>query len=183
MGYILLTAVSLALDAFAVSTSAGLTVKGFRLRDAVKMGVWFGLFQFLMPLLGWLLASTVAGYVVRYSPWIAFGLLAFVGGRMVVSALKKDGEPSVTELGTKTLFMLAVATSIDALAVGVTFAFMDINVWLAFSVIGAVAFILSVAGGMAGGKLGERFQGRAELIGGLVLIGIGAKILIESFIK
>ena len=183
MGYILLTAVSLALDAFAVSTSAGLTVKGFRFRDAVKMGRWFGAFQFIMPVIGWLLASTVAEYVVKYSPYIAFTLLAFIGGRMVIGALKKDGEPAVTELGAKTLLMLAIATSIDALAVGVTFAFMDINIWIASAVIGAVAFILSVVGGTAGGKLGEKFQDSAELIGGLVLIGIGAKILIESFIK
>ena len=183
MGYILLTAVSLALDAFAVSTSAGLTVKGFRFRDAVKMWIWFGAFQFIMPVIGWLLASSVAGYVVKYSPYIAFVLLAFIGGRMVIGAIKKGSEPAVTELGAKTLLMLAIATSIDALAVGVTLAFMDINIWLASAVIGAVAFILSVVGGTAGGKLGERFQDSAELVGGLVLIGIGAKILIESFIK
>lgn len=181
MMYILLIAISLALDAFAVSVSSGLTVKGFGLKDAVKMGVWFGVFQFVMPLIGWLLGSSIAEYVTAVSPYIAFALLAFIGGRMVIGSLKKDDAPPVTELSAKRLFALAVATSIDALAVGVTFAFMEINVWLAFTVIGLVAFGLSVAGGMLGGRLGERFEEHAELFGGLVLIGIGLKILIESF--
>ena len=183
MLYIILIAISLALDAFAVSVSSGLTVRGFGIKDAVKMGVWFGSFQFIMPLIGWLLGSSIAGYVTAVSPYIAFGLLAFIGGRMVIGALKKDGDsPHITDLSAKRLFALAVATSIDALAVGVTFAFMEINVWLAFTVIGAVAFALSVAGGMLGGRLGERFQDHAELFGGIVLIGIGLKILIESFL-
>ena len=185
MAYIFLIAVSLALDAFAVSVSAGLTVKGFGTRHAVKLGVWFGSFQFIMPLVGWLLGSAVAEIVSSVSPIIAFALLAFIGGRMVLGALKKDrgGEETLTELKAGRLFVLAVATSIDALAAGVTFAFMDVSILSASAVIGAVAFILSVLGGKLGGRLGERFQERAELLGGAVLIAIGAKILIESFIK
>lgn len=182
MLYIFLIAVSLALDAFAVSVSAGLTVRGFRMRDAVKMGVWFGAFQFIMPLIGWLLGSTVAELVQKYAPWIAFSLLAFIGGRMVWEALRPGDEPAVSSLDPKTLLMLALATSIDALAVGVTFAFMEVNVLLSCLVIGLVAFILSLAGGSLGGRLGDRFADRAGLFGGLVLIAIGAKILIESFL-
>ena len=182
MLYIFLIAISLALDAFAVSVSAGLTVRGFRLRDGVKMGVWFGAFQFIMPLLGWLLGSTVAELVQRYAPWIAFALLAFIGGRMVWEAIFPGDEPAISSLDPKTLFMLAVATSIDALAVGVTFAFMEVNVLLSCLVIGLVAFALSIVGGALGGRLGDRFADRAGLFGGIVLIAIGAKILIESFL-
>ena len=182
MVYIFLIAVSLALDAFAVSVSSGLTVKGFKLRHAILMGTYFGAFQFMMPLIGWLLGSTVAEYVSAVSPYIAFALLAFIGGRMVWGAVKGGEETSAPDRLTHgRLLVLAVATSIDALAVGVTFAFMEINVWLAFTVIGIVAFVLSVLGGMLGGRLGDKFQDRAELFGGLVLIAIGLKILIESF--
>lgn len=182
MLYILLIAISLALDAFAVSVSAGLTVRGFRLRDGVKMGVWFGAFQFIMPLIGWLLGSTVAELVSRWSPLIAFALLAFIGGRMIWESVRGGGEAAVSSLDAKTLLMLAVATSIDALAVGVTFAFMEVNILLASAVIGAVAFILSVVGGAVGGRLGDKFSDRAGFFGGAVLIAIGAKILIESFL-
>lgn len=182
MTYIFLIAVSLALDAFAVSVSSGLTVKGFNIRHALLMGAYFGAFQFAMPLIGWLLGSTVADYVSAISPYIAFTLLAFIGGKMVYEAIKGDEGEALTELTHPKLIALAIATSIDALAVGVTFAFMDIDIWLACAVIGIVAFALSVAGGMLGGKLGERFQDRAQLFGGIVLIGIGLKILIESFL-
>lgn len=182
MLYVFLIAVSLALDAFAVSVSAGLTVRGFKLRDAVKMGIWFGFFQFIMPVIGWFLGSTVAELVSAFAPWISFGLLAFIGGKMVWESIRGGDEPMIAALVPKTLFMLAVATSIDALAVGVTFAFMDINIWLSSVVIGVVAFGLSIAGGLIGGRLGDRFSDRAELFGGLVLIAIGLKLLIESFI-
>lgn len=182
MIYILLIALSLALDAFAVSVSAALTVRGFRMRDAVKMGIWFGAFQLIMPLIGFLLGSTVAELVSRFAPWIAFALLAFIGGRMIFEALRPGGEPSVSSLDPKTLFMLAVATSIDALAVGVTFAFMDVNVPLSCAVIGIVAFAMSVAGGALGGRLGERFADRAGIFGGAVLCAIGLKILLEGIL-
>ncbi len=180
MLYILLIAVSLALDAFAVSVTSGLTVKGFNVRHSLLMGAYFGAFQFFMPLLGWLLGSTVSRYVERYGPWISFALLAFIGGRMVVSALRGGEEERVTVLTHRRLAALAVATSIDAFAVGVSFAFMQVNVWLSCAVIGAVAFALSVAGGQLGGKLSGVFRKRAELAGGAVLIAIGLKILLEG---
>lgn len=180
--YIFLIAVSLALDAFAVSVSSGLTVKGFNIKHALLMGAYFGGFQFIMPLIGWFLGSTIAGYVSAVSPYIAFALLAIIGGNMIRSSLKGEDEEALHELTHSKLLMLAIATSIDALAVGVTFAFMDINIWYACTIIGVVAFALSIVGGMLGGKLGEKFSGRAGIFGGIVLIGIGLKILIESFL-
>lgn len=182
MLYILLIAVSLALDAFAVSTSTGISLPNFRLRHAVKMGVWFGAFQFAMPLIGWLLGTGVSDYIQAIDHFIAFGLLAFIGGRMVWGSVTRDcGEDECCpDLSARRLCLLAIATSIDALAVGVSMAFMeDMNILLACTVIGVVAFALSVAGGMLGKRLGCLFQKRAELVGGLVLIAIGVKILVE----
>ncbi|MBQ8975172.1 MAG: manganese efflux pump, partial [Oscillospiraceae bacterium] len=130
MPYIFLIAVSLALDAFAVSVTSGLTVRGFNIKHSLLMGTYFGMFQFVMPLLGWLLGSTVSQYVSRYGPWIAFALLAFIGGRMIVSALRSGGAAPIGKLTHRRLLVLAVATSIDAFAVGVSFAFMEISIWL-----------------------------------------------------
>lgn len=181
---IILIAVSLALDAFAVSVSSGISVPGFSWRQAVKMGCWFGFFQFAMPLMGWLLGTSVSTYIEAVDHWIAFGLLLLIGGKMVVEALKKscgaEEESAPTSLTARRLCVLAVATSIDALAVGVSLAFVaNVNILSASLIIGAVAFALSVLGGMVGRNLGCLFQKRAELVGGLVLIGIGVKILVE----
>ena len=173
-------AVSLALDAFAVATSTAIATPNFRKRYAVKMGVWFGAFQFAMPLLGWLLATSLSRYILALDHYVAFGLLAFIGGRMVWGSFDKTCEVGSADLSAKRLLVLAIATSIDAMAAGVSMAFMpDINIWLACTVIGAVAFALSYVGGVLGKRLGCLFQKRAELVGGLVLIAIGIKILIE----
>ncbi len=180
---IFLIAVSLALDAFAVSVTSGLTVKGFNIRHALLLGCYFGAFQFIMPLVGWFLGSTISRYVSRIGPYISFLLLAIIGGKMVYGTLRGGDEQNVTDLSHGRLLALAVATSIDAFAVGVGFAFMDVAILLSSAIIGIVAFVLSVIGGMLGGRLSGVFQKRAELIGGLVLIGIGLKILIESFIR
>ncbi|HWS43700.1 MAG TPA: manganese efflux pump MntP family protein [Pseudoflavonifractor sp.] len=180
---VLLIALSLALDAFAVSVSSGISVKGFCWRHAVKMGLYFGFFQFAMPLVGWLLGSGLSTYIEAVDHWVAFFLLALIGGRMVWEAAHRDcsvpdsGGPS--DLTAKRLVMLAVATSIDALAVGVSMAFMDVNILLSAGIIGVVAFALSVVGGLLGKRLGCLFQKRAEIVGGLVLIAIGGNILFE----
>lgn len=180
MLYIFLIAVSLALDAFAVATSTAIAIPNFRKRYAVKMGVWFGAFQFGMPLAGWLLATGMSRYIVAFDHFIAFGLLAFIGGRMVWGSFDKTCEVGSADLSAKRLCLLAIATSIDAMAAGVSMAFMpDMNILLACTVIGLVAFTLSAAGGILGKGLGCLFQKRAELVGGLVLIAIGTKILIE----
>ena len=178
---IVLIAVSLALDAFAVSVSSGISIPGFGGRQAVKMGIWFGLFQFAMPLMGWALGSSVSRYIEAVDHWVAFALLALIGGRMAWGALRHGAgeEEAPSDLSARRLCLLAIATSIDALAVGVSMAFMNVPVFLSAVIIGVVAFVLSVAGGLAGRRLGKLFQRRAELVGGLVLIGIGLKILAE----
>lgn len=179
---IILIAVSLALDAFAVSVSSGISTPGFGPRQAVKMGCWFGAFQFLMPLAGWMLGSSVSAYIEAVDHWVAFGLLALIGGRMVWGAVQKGGGEQTAapaDLSAARLATLAVATSIDALAVGVSMAFMAVDILGSALIIGAVAFLLSVIGGLVGRRLGRLFQRRAELAGGLVLVAIGVKILAE----
>lgn len=183
MFFILLIALSLALDAFAVSVTSSLTVKEFKMKNALVMGLYFGGFQFVMPLIGWFWGSTVENYVTRLGPYISFVLLAAIGGRMIWEALHEEGEEPVFDMLTHSrLLLLAVATSIDALAVGVSLAFLNIPILFASAVIGLVAFLLSIAGGFIGGMLGEKFQKRAQLVGGAVLVVIGIKIFVESFL-
>lgn len=177
----LLIAVSLAMDAFAVSVSSGISTPGFGWKHAAKMGAYFGAFQFLMPVLGWLLGSSISAYIAAVDHWIAFGLLAVIGGRMVwESATKPQDKAEPAALTAGRLALLAVATSIDALAVGVSMAFMNVDILQSAAVIGVVTFGLSVAGGLLGRRLGGLFQKRAEILGGLVLIGIGLKILLVN---
>lgn len=179
---IVLIAVSLALDAFAVSVSSGISVPGFGWRQAVKMGLWFGVFQCFMPLLGWSLGSSVSQYIEAVDHWIAFGLLALIGGKMVVEALKQESggaEEAPADLSARRLCVLALATSIDALAVGVTFAFLRVAIVPAVLLIGATTFMLSAAGVRVGNLFGSRYKSKAELAGGLMLIFMGTKILLE----
>jgi len=176
---LLLIALSLAMDAFAVSVSTGIAVPGFGPRQAARIGAWCGLFQFAMPLIGWFLGSSVKTYIEAVDHWIAFGLLALIGGSMIRQALSGGEEEAVTDLSARRLFLLALATSIDALAVGVTLAFQDVNILFSAAVIGVVAFLLAMLGGLLGRRLGLLFQRRATLLGGAVLIAIGLKILIE----
>lgn len=178
----LLIALSLAMDAFAVSVSTGIAVPGFGPRQAGRIGAWCGFFQFAMPLIGWFLGSSVKTYIEFIDHWIAFGLLALIGGSMVREALSGGEEAAVTDLSVKRLFLLALATSIDALAVGVTMAFMEVNILLSAAVIGAVAFVMAMVGGLLGHRLGQLFQKRATLLGGAVLILIGLKILAEHLL-
>ena len=177
-------AVSLAMDAFAVSVSNGLLLPKIRIRHAVTFGAFFGVFQFIMPLLGYFLASSFSAYITAFDHWIAFILLAIIGGNMIKESFSADDEDTdeiqANIMSVKNLTMLAVATSIDALAVGVTFALVDSgNIWVSCSVIGIVAFVLSYIGVMLGKKISGVFQTYAERVGGCVLIIIGLKILIE----
>lgn len=178
----LLIALSLAMDAFAVSVSTGIAVPGFGPKQAARIGAWCGFFQFAMPLTGWFLGSSVKTYIEFIDHWIAFGLLALIGGTMIREALSGGGEEAVTDLSVKRLFLLALATSIDALAVGVSMAFMDVNILLSSAVIGVVAFLMAMLGGLLGRRLGDLFQKRATLLGGAVLITIGLKILVEHLL-
>ena len=175
---IFLTAVSLAMDAFAVSVSNGISVKGFSRRDAVEQGVYFGAFQFFMPVLGYLLGSQIREYIEKVDHWVAFGLLAVIGINMIKEALTEedDSEKSYKSKAVR-LVLQAVATSIDAFAVGIGFALLNINLIFAASIIGVVAFAFSFWGGTAGKRLGDLFKKRAGVAGGCVLIVIGLNIL------
>lgn len=183
---IFVIAVSLAMDALAVSTSNGLALRRVTLKHAVIFGLYFGVFQFIMPLIGYFCGSIFSDYIEMIDHWVAFGLLSLIGGKMVIDTFGgEDGELVVYDekkvLAPANMIMLAVATSIDALAVGVSFALTeDCNIWLSSFIIGVVAFVLSFLGVKAGKKIGDRFQTYATRIGGCVLILIGLRILITD---
>ena len=181
---ILLIGVGLAMDAFAVSVADGLSLRPFKLRYAVWHGLYFGFFQFLMPLAGWLLGSTVSHYVEKYAPYISFFLLAFIGGKMLLDALKPgDEDEGMASMSHLRLLLLAVATSIDALVVGVSFAFQEeLRLLPACGLIGAVTFVISFGGAMLASRIPGIKGKRAGILGGAVLIGIGVKLLIEGLI-
>ena len=177
---LLLIAAGLSMDAFAVSMCKGLSVQRLRPRHYLLTGAWFGGFQALMPLTGYLLGSTFDQYIVSFDHWIAFLLLALIGGNMVKESLSGEEECHDSSFSIRTMFLLAVATSIDALAVGVTFALLpDVHILSAVSLIGAATFLLSALGLKVGNVFGLRYKARAELAGGVILILMGLKILLE----
>ena len=173
-------AVSLSMDAFAVSVCKGLSTRRPRVGHCLMCGGWFGTFQALMPLIGWLLGVRFQGMIVSIDHWIAFILLGIIGFNMVRESRGGEAEALDSSFSPRAMLPLAVATSIDALAVGVTFAFLQVdNIVSAVLFIGVTTFILSAAGVKVGALFGLRFKSRAELAGGLVLMGMGAKILLE----
>ena len=176
---LIMTAIALSMDAFAVSIGKGLSVKKVRPAHAMIVGGYFGGFQALMPLLGFLLASSFAEQIKRFDHWIACARLVLIGANMIREALSHDEETHNDSFGFRTMFPLAIATSIDALATGVTFAMTDTNIWLAIAVIGATTFAFSAVGLKIGNIFGSRYKAKAELIGGLILILMGIKILAE----
>lgn len=176
---LLFLAAALAMDAFSVSVTDGLVVPGFKITDALKVGLFFGVFQFIMPCIGNFLASFAAAYIEKFDHWIAFGLLAFLGIRMIVEALKNEEEIPKNPLKFTTLFLMAIATSIDALAAGVSLAAVSAPIIFSSAVIGIVAFVFSFAGMFIGRKFGDILGSKAEIIGGIVLILIGTKTLLE----
>jgi len=192
-------ALGLSIDAFAVSLTNSVVIKGLELKYGLRMAVFFGLFQMVMPVIGWAAGSTFARYITGFDHWIAFGLLAFIGGRMLWMAIAeireerriaRNGEAASTEVGctdgdgkdcrhVPTLLMLSIATSIDALAVGLSFAFIQVSIILPVILIGVITFVVCLAAYFIGTRLGHHIKFKLELVGGLVLIGIGLKILIE----
>lgn len=172
-------AVGLSMDAFAVSVCKGLALKRITMKQAGLVGLWFGGFQAGMPFLGYILGAQFKGRITAIDHWIAFVLLAFIGGNMIKEALFSQEEEADASLATRTMFLLAVATSIDALAVGVTFAFLKVNILAAVSFIGVVTFTFSTAGVWVGSIFGTKYKARAELAGGIILILLGVKILLE----
>jgi putative Mn2+ efflux pump MntP len=178
---LLLLAIGLAMDAFAVAVTLGLGMKKATLRNALVVGLYFGLFQAVMPLIGFFAALNFAGYIGTFDFWLVFGLLTFLGGKMVYGAFKNDPDaPNLVSLSPRILLPFALATSIDALAVGIGFALLEVNILFAVVLIGLITLIISMAGVKIGGLFGERFKAKATVIGGVILILIGVKVLVEG---
>lgn len=175
-----LVAVSLSMDAFAVAVCKGLSLCHVKLRHAVTVGLYFGVFQALMPLVGYYLASTVAAEIADYSFYIAFALLCLIGINMIREALRGDDDTCDISLSMRTMLPMAVATSIDAMAVGVSFAFLDVEIFSSVSLIGVTTFVLSGIGVALGSLVGKKFRTVATIIGGSVLTLMGVKILLEG---
>ena len=174
-----LIAVGLSMDAFAVSVCKGLAMPKCTFKKAAIVGLWFGGFQALMPAIGYILGAQFQEAIASIDHWIAFVLLALIGGNMIHEALDNDEEKADASLDVKTMFLLAVATSIDALAIGITFAFLKVNIIPAVCFIGIVTFIISFAGVKIGNVFGARYKNKAEIVGGVILILLGLKILLE----
>ena len=174
-----LIAVGLSMDAFAVSVCKGLAMPKCTFKKAAIVGLWFGGFQALMPAIGYILGAQFQETIASIDHWIAFVLLALIGGNMIHEALDNDEEEADASLDVKTMFLLAVATSIDALAIGITFAFLKVNIIPAVCFIGIVTFIISFAGVKIGNVFGARYKNKAEIVGGIILILLGLKILLE----
>lgn len=175
---ILLIAIGLAMDSFAVSVCKGLSVKNIRLKDVISIALGFGIFQALMPIIGFFLGKTFHGIIESVDHWVAFILLSIIGGNMIRESFD-GGEKLDDKIDFKEIILLSIATSIDALAVGLTFAFFEVNLISAVSVIGIIAFCLSFIGVYIGKKFGDKFESKAELTGGGILVLIGLKILFE----
>lgn len=180
---LLLIGVGLSMDAFAVAVCQGLCMPKLNWRHAAVIALFFGGFQALMPFLGWVLGSQFAGYIQNFDHWVAFVLLGLIGCNMIREALSPEEEEVACavdyRLDYKRLFLMAIATSIDALAVGVTFAFLRVKILPAISLIGCTTFCLSLVGVAVGNFFGARFKSRAELTGGIILVLLGLKILLE----
>ncbi len=174
-------AVGLSMDAFAVSVCKGLSLGEIRFKHMAIAGAWFGGFQALMPLIGYFLGTGFSGLVTKYSHWIAFGLLIFLGGKMIAEGLSKDEDDDTdASMSPRKMLLLAIATSIDALAVGITFAFLEVQIAAAVLFIGTVTFAFSAAGIKIGSLFGTKYRSKAEITGGTILILLGAKILFEG---
>ena len=177
---LIIIAIGLAMDAFAVSVSSGVVIKKMRVRHAMKIAAFFGGFQALMPFIGWEIANLASDYVKSFDHWIAFALLSAIGGKMIYEAKWcKEEEEKADPLNLHILILLSIATSIDALAVGITFSCLGISIVTPIILIGLITFAMSFAGTYIGDYFGHHFEDKLEILGGLILIAIGIKILIE----
>lgn len=176
---ILFISFGVAMDAFAVSVCKGLSMKKMNWKKAEIIALYFGIFQAIMPIIGFLLGKTFSGLIQSLDHWIAFILLTIIGGNMIKESTDDEVEKRNDRIDFKTMIVLAIATSIDALAIGVTFAFFKTNIVLTVLIIGVITYIISLLGVLLGNKFGDKFQNKAELIGGIILILIGLKILLE----
>ena len=176
-------AFGLAMDAFAVAITSGIAIKDVKANHAFKIALFFGGFQALMPVVGWLSGIGLKGFILGIDHWVAFGLLSFIGAKMIYESAKMGPAAKKSPLNIYTLLILSIATSIDALAVGVTFAFLNIAIIIPVVIIGVVTFLLSFSGVFIGNRIGHFFEKKIEIAGGLVLIGIGIKILTGHLFK
>lgn len=189
---LILLAVGLSMDAFAVSICKGLAMKKLSVRHMIIVGAWFGGFQGLMPMTGYLLGIQFSRFINSVAPWIAFALLALIGINMIRESFSKEEDEETDALGFKTMLLMAIATSIDALAVGITFACVPVNIIeatalintvIAVIIIGITTFILSMIGVKVGNIFGTKYKNKAEFAGGVLLILLGIKIIVEHFVK
>lgn len=177
---LIILSIGLSMDAFAVAVCKGLGMKKFTIKKAGIVGIYFGSFQALMPLIGYLIGFRFQDKIKAIDHWIAFIILAVIGVNMIKESLSKnDEEVEESDLGFKSMLILSIATSIDALAVGITFAFLNISIVPAITLIGIITLLISMCGVKIGNVFGDKFKSRAELLGGIILIGIGLKILLE----
>ncbi len=181
---IVLIAIGLSMDAFAVAVSSGVAARNLRFSHALRMALFFGGFQAIMPMIGWFAGIKIRDHISNFDHWVAFGILTFIGIKMIYESFKmktKDDDKN-DPFRFYTLLLLAVATSIDALAVGTTFAFLNLLIVVPVIIIGCVTFVFSFVGVYIGSKFGHLFENKIEVVGGLVLIGIGVKILLEHLL-
>jgi putative Mn2+ efflux pump MntP len=176
--YTLALALGLAMDAFAVSVAAGIRIAELKSRHVARLALSFGFFQFFMPVVGWLAGRGLSKWLQAFDHWVAFGLLALIGGKMLWESFRLAESPAKDPTRGWTLLLLSIATSVDALAVGLSLALLEVSIWFPSLVIGVVAAVLSALGAIFGSRLGRRFGVWAERFGGLVLDGIGVKILV-----
>ena len=178
---LILLSIGLGMDAFAVSVCKGISMKKMNWKKASLIGLYFGGFQAVMPILGYFFGTSFESFITNIDHWIAFILLVIIGAKMIQEAFQKDKDEDEynDDISVKTMLILSIATSIDALAVGITFAFLKVDLVLAVSLIGIITFILSVLGTKIGNRFGDKYKSKAELIGGIILILIGLKILLE----
>ena len=177
-----LLAAGLSMDAFAVSVCKGLSAQKLKKKHYFIIGAWFGGFQALMPSIGYFLGSFLEKYITAFDHWVAFILLGYIGIKMILDAVRGEEESSTGNTNFRVMLLLAVATSIDALAAGITFAFMSVNIWFSIAVIGSITFCLSTFGALIGKRAGDRLGKHAQIVGGVILIAMGVKILIEHML-
>lgn len=175
-------AIGLSFDSFAVSITCGILSPNTRFFQAVRIAIFFAVFQAFMPIIGWLLGLTVRDYIAAFDHWVAFGLLAAIGIKMIIESFKDAEQKCFNPHKLKTILLLSLATTIDAFAVGISFAFWEVNILLAAAIIGMVTFIAVMLGILFGKKIGEKYGQKMEIIGGIILIGIGLKILLGDLI-
>ena len=175
-------AVGLSMDAFAVAICKGLSAGEPKTRHYICVGLYFGGFQMLMPLTGWAAGQMFSSFITTFDHWVAFILLGYIGIKMILDAVRGEEESSTGNTNFRVMLLLAVATSIDALAAGITFAFMSVNIWFSIAVIGSITFCLSTFGALIGKRAGDALGKHAQIVGGVILIAMGVKILIEHML-